>query len=864
MDQESEKKSISFHLIRLMSLIIIWMLVLTSAAILSDQKYIAIVSLIVSVVCLGLFIFWAKQLRQLLVNIFQNVDEYTQRIEESESRFQVIFNHTFQFIGLLSKTGALIEANEAALNAAGVDHDSVKGKLFWETVWWQHSNELQNLLRDAVNDAAEGKFVRFEATHPTPDGDILYIDFSLKPVTNAQGQVVQLIAEGRDVTERKKAEHDLTVREQDYLNLLDELPYNIARFDANARMMFVNKRVEQLFGVKREDLLGKALGEIIEPSTHMDNMMLKGMVQQAFSTGEVNSVEMDWETILGKRIIDVKHYPEFDHQGNVISVLGVARDITEEKVAQYQISLLSFAMDNIADAVFLMGEGDPYFHYVNEAAARKLGYSRAELTNGMGVFDIDPDFTQADWNAFLQTLIKHGQVQFEARHQTKDGRIFPVLIMANYFEYDGKIFNLTICPDITERKHNEQELEKHQNHLEELVAERTAALLKARDAAESANKAKSTFLANMSHELRTPLNVILGYAQLLEQEGLSSELHEEVLAIHEAGDHLLTLINDVLDLAKLEAGKVDLDIKVVNVRDFLQLVASLINVKAVEKQLVFEQKISDDLPKWIYADQGALRQVLLNLLSNAVKFTHSGKILLSAECVDKNDEVTIKFEVSDSGVGIPDEMLETIFSPFEQAGGKEQQKQGTGLGLAISSQLVQKMASEINVESVEGQGSRFWFNVRFKYNHEDGTVDLTSEKKQPKGYQGQQKQVLIVDDVDTNRRVLVALLKPLGFDVIEAINGQQSIEFAMQFKPDLIVMDQVMPEMSGIEAIRKIQQQRDAQSIPIIMLSANASGADSEQALNAGAKAFLSKPINTDLLLQTMAELMALEWQYDN
>lgn len=381
---------------------------------------------------------------------------------------------------------------------------------------------------------------------------------------------------------------------------------------------------------------------------------------------------------------------------------------------------------------------------------------------------------------------------------------------------------------------------------------------RAKVAAEMANQAKSRFLANMSHELRTPLNGILGYAQILLRDDTLSERQSAGLrVIQQSGEQLLTLINDILDFAKIEAGKQELDLTDIPLAKFLRIIAEIISVKAEQKRLVFICNTAPDLPSGIRADEKRLRQALLNLLANAVKFTDHGQVSLD---VRFSPPTRLRFEVQDTGIGISEDQLESIFQPFEQGGEAQRRLGGTGLGLAISQRFVRLMGGDIRVESRIGQGSTFWFELDLPV--VEAEMAAAPAEVVVIGYQGARKKVLVVDDVAENRALLVDMLGQIGFEMVEAENGSEGLEKAQTLRPDLILMDIVMPEMDGLEATRLLRQLPAQMEVPIIAISASTSGGDKESSLAAGANAFQPKPIDFGILLPQIASLLKLNWTY--
>ena len=446
--------------------------------------------------------------------------------------------------------------------------------------------------------------------------------------------------------------------------------------------------------------------------------------------------------------------------------------------------------------------------------------------------------------------------------------------------------------------------------------------IKARIAAETANRAKSEFLANMSHELRTPLNGILGYAQILQKDHhVTSEQRNKVNIIQRSGEHLLTLINDILDISKIEAQRMELTLADFNLPDMLDSIADLFRVRTKQKNISFVYEVVSDLPVGVHGDEKRLRQILLNLLGNAAKFTDKGGISLKVGIVPISNptslgidgasqsvgtetsiininetpiineipainetpiineipiinetptingrssaqEVTIRFQIEDTGIGMPPDVLEEIFHPFRQVGDRRRMTEGTGLGLAISRSLVEMMGSQLHVNSMVGVGSCFWMELTLPELADFSPAPQRVEENVI-GYKGERRRVLVVDDKWENRSLLVSMLLPLGFDLLEAVDGLDCLSKMVKFKPDMILMDLRMPMMDGFETTRRIRTMPGGRGVAIVAISASAFAYNREESLQAGADDFIAKPFRVEKLLECLRTLLCLEWIYD-
>ena len=412
-----------------------------------------------------------------------------------------------------------------------------------------------------------------------------------------------------------------------------------------------------------------------------------------------------------------------------------------------------------------------------------------------------------------------------------------------------------------------EQLASEFNRMTVKLAESYRDLEAKKDYANAANQAKSEFLANMSHELRTPLNGILGYAQILGRSKVIPEKERHgVNIIHQCGSHLLTLINDVLDLSKIEARKLELTPKAIHLPSFLQGVVEICRVRSDQKGIDFIYQPDPNLPTGIETDEKRLRQVLLNLLGNAIKFTNQGSITLKVEAIESNATMPLprlKFQVIDTGVGIASDQVNKLFQAFEQVGDRKRQSEGTGLGLAISQRIVQLMGGEIQVESQLGVGSTFYFEVALPIATDWAQKSSVKDGRTIIGYEGASRHILIVDDRWENRSVLVNLLEPIGFTFTEAENGQAGLEKAREKLPDLIVTDLAMPIMDGFELLKQLRNSQELKRLKVLVSSASVAQIDQQMSIEAGGDDFLTKPVDAEELLMLVAKHLQLTWKYD-
>ena len=494
---------------------------------------------------------------------------------------------------------------------------------------------------------------------------------------------------------------------------------------------------------------------------------------------------------------------------------------------------LTAIIDNTADSIVVLQDGRVL--QLNRAAESMFGMSNAQAADQPG----EALLADFDWNPGAVPGLAR-----DALARSLDGRSIPVEVSLNPVTSGTGSLVVLVIRDATLRR----EAERH--------------LIAARDAAESARATQAAFLANISHELRTPLNGILGFAQILRRDKPLTERQARGLKIiEESGQHLLMLINDVLDLARIDEARLELYPIEVDLPAFLQVVCDIIRVKAEEKSLSFVYEAAPGLPAAVFIDEKRLRQVLLNLLSNAIKFSDAGQVTLRAGPVQPaagGAAGGLRFEVEDEGIGMNEAQLARLFQPFAQVAELQRREGGAGLGLTISRQLVRLMGGDIQVHSREGQGSIFWFEIEAPTL--PAPVNAPPEGDTRIGYEGERRRILVVDDVQQDRAMLCDAVGTMGFEVAAASNGEEALTVAAHFHPDLIVMDLMMPVMDGYEATRRLRLLPEGAAVRIIAMSANSTPEAETRSRAVGANAFIGKPVEPSRLLDAIAAVLPLTW----
>ncbi len=698
-----------------------------------------------------------------------------------------------------------------------------------------------------------------------------------QPLLNKLGKTLQLCREAERA--RVQLEGDLAQaledaeRERTFLRtLLATIPDLVWVKDPDGIYLACNPRFGRLYGTSPAQIVGRRDTDFVDAALAAF-FREKDLAAIAAGRPTTNEEWLSFADDGSRGLFETIKSPMRDASGNLQGVLGIAREITtfretedalrasEVELSQYRNELellvaertrdLAEANDRLGETEFAMAQAGIAIHkvdadtgqflYVNEQAAEMLGYRPEEML-AMRVQDISPDFG-ANGTSFAQLTAQiraEGGARFDDLNRHRDGHLIPVNVRLHFMpaaagQPDRYVVFLT---DISLHKAAEE------------------ALRQARDIAEAATRAKSAFLANMSHEIRTPMNAILGSVHLLERAGLPAEAGGHLHKIEQAGRHLLGVINNILDLSKIEAGRLELESQPLRVCALLAEVASLLEDRVAEKGLLLERDTCQELPP-VLGDATRLKQILINFANNAVKFTAAGRVGLRVRLVESTPEdLLIRFEVSDTGIGIAPELLAGLFVPFVQADSSTTRRfGGTGLGLAISRQLAMLMGGEAGAESREGVGSTFWFTARLRRDIQADEVEsppLTEDAEQRLKQAFMGARVLLVDDEPINRDVASFMLEDVGLIVDTAADGLEAVERAAAENYALILMDMQMPRLDGLGATAAIRAQAGGGQVPILAMTANAFAEDRARCLAAGMNDFITKPVEPAVLYRVL------------
>ncbi|WP_374481495.1 PAS domain S-box protein [Zoogloea sp.] len=782
----------------------------------------------------------------------------------SEARFRQVWDSSVEGLLVVRPDGEMLLVNPALAHMFGYTEGELLGQpvdmLVPDVVRAAHRTHRERY--HLAPEQAQVLMARRSLRGCRKDGSEFAIELSLSSL-NIDG-VAHVLASISDVTERSLAEELLKASERRLRLALDAARAGSWEWFVASNNNFWSDELWALYGLEPQSVTPsyEAWQQIVHPA---DRVPLKALVADASARGE--RFEAEWRVNLPddqppRWLLSIGQ-PVRDDEGRVRSYIGIVIDVSARRLAEEKRrdsdAMLATILDNVGAYIYIK-DTEYRYTYANRAVCGLFGVGREEVCGHTDEVYFDAP-TARSLRDNDRRVIEGGE-RIEIEETNVDGRSGEahsyISIKLPLRREDGRIYALCgISTDITERKCAEQELQRYRQNLESTVAARTRELLQAKEAAESANRAKSAFLANMSHEIRTPLNAVLGMARIMQREGVSPTQAEQLGKIDSAAQHLLGVINDILDLSKIEAEKFILEEGEFALDGVAANVASMVHDRTTAKglRLVVE---AESLPCLVRGDSTRFTQALLNLVSNAVKFTEAGTILISLRVeARQGNALQVRAEVRDSGIGIPRDVLGKLFRPFEQGDTSTTRRYGgTGLGLAITRRLAELMGGEAGVASDVGVGSTFWFTawlgVGRSIQHGLPEVDNGGSAESVLNTEYAGAHILLVEDEPVNQEVAKLFLFDAGLDVAVAGNGAVAVEMAAGSSFDLILMDMQMPEMDGLEATRRIRALPAYRQVPIIAMTANAFAEDRAQCMAAGMDDFLSKPVDPDRLFSTI------------
>jgi PAS domain S-box-containing protein len=683
-------------------------------------------------------------------------------------------------------------------------------------------------------------------------GEIRWLQCNNILELNEFSQPVKIFTTLQDITKTKS----LLAEKQLWADAFQYCAHGIAIDDPESRRIIsCNPAFANLLGFNsHEDVGGIPILSLYDPeqrekiSAHIAYADKHGNVgfQSAYRRKDGSTVEAQID------LVSVKD--AFNH---TIYRVATIQDISERIKSEEQLHKLTNAVEQSPEAIIIT-DSNGTIEYVNKAFSDNSGYRPDEVIGNKPSLLKSDKTPLSTYSTLWKTLSKGYSWKGEFINKRKDGseyvdfaKISPIR------QTDGKITHyVSIQEDITHKKRLAKELDHYRFRLEEMVASRTQELIAARAQAESANKAKSAFLANMSHEIRTPMNAIIGLSYLLQKTRLSAEQKSHLQQIDSSAEHLLSVINDILDLSKIEAGEMKLEETDFNLQSLFEHISSILSGQVKSKGIPLQFDCGD-APVLLCGDPTRLRQALINYTANALKFTEKGSVWVRVKLLEEtNSGLMLRFEVQDTGIGIAPDKLSMLFEAFCQTDSSTTRKYGgTGLGLAITRYIANAMGGEAGVESVLGQGSVFWFTAKLRkgkqLDHPDIVSGISNAKELLIQYYSDTK-LLLVEDNLINRVVALSILQNAGMSVDTAENGQVALKKISSEQYDLILMDMMMPEMDGISATRTIRLFPGFENLPIIAMTANAFNEDRLACVAAGMNDYIVKPVVPDLLYEKL------------
>jgi len=810
--------------------------------------------------------------KEELVSLVNEQTKELAKLQNGTNKFKSFFNSSINGRYKSTPDGKFIEVNTALVDMLGYETEEELLEIDIISQLYFDSNDRESSFE--VQDSEDIKMYHFRKKN----GTSIWVEDYVKSIRDEAGNIIHYEGILKDVSERKKRKVLLKISEEGYKihelkdfnefimnelgQLIDTTNFYIAFFNENRETISIpfiaGEDADEEFpiGKSMTGYLIKKGKPLFVKSKEYKRLIDSGTIELIGTFPKVwLGVPLSVNDKVMGAIVVQSYNDEGAYQLADVELLefvsshislAVQRKKIEQEIAVSK-QVLRKVLDNIPIKVFWK-DRDSKFLGCNKSSLKEMNIENEEDVIGKSDFDFHEKEDAKKYRDDEDAIMRSGVPKLNYQEtQIKKGKehIYITSKLPFYDEKDNVIGLVGTSDDITEQKEIEVKLKK------------------AIEEANAANLSKSTFLSNMSHEIRTPMNAILGYSQLLQDDDNLTKVQQENLrTINRSGEHLLELINDILDMSKIEAGRVSLKQTDFSFIELLKEVEQLFKLKAEQKHIEFSFKLDEKIPKAIVADESKIKQVIINLIGNALKFTSTGFVKVTVE-TGTNNLMFVK--VKDSGKGILKEEQETVFKPFEQAQKGAAVKGGTGLGLAISKKLASLMEGDIEVESELGNGAEFIFSFNYLEGEESKLEEnievLKVEALSPemKGFK-----VAIVDDRFENRDILFKKLDPLGFATQMAENGQEAVDLYKEWKPDIILMDVVMPVMDGVEATRQILEIAGDHDVKIFVVSASALESEQKEIMELGATIFIKKPVKFDELLAEMHDKAGVQFIYQN
>lgn len=792
------------------------------------------------------------------------------KLAQSQEKYRSLIDSADASIIMFDRNGYHLYINEIGAGFLNLPADKIVGRNVTEMLRPEQARSILSNL-EQVYSSNEGMAVE-ECIEV--GGTSRWFRTSIQPVRDHFGKPYAVLVYATDITERRKAEEEM----RKFRTIADMANYGIALAGMDGTMLYCNNAFAGMHGWDVSEVIGRNLSMF-----HSEEQMIRvgETIQLLQKNGQFTAEEV-WRTrkdgsvfpsLMNAMIIMENNQPQFmsataiditdlkeseqkvrDLNANLEIKIAertfqlaetnnyLLKEIEERKLIQEALSKKTSELEtffNVALDLLCIADTSGNFIKLNKAWSDILGYSSGDLENRQFLEFVHPDDLQPTLDAMSQLSDQHPILDFTNRYRTKDGTY-------RYIEWHSvPVGNLIYAAarDITGRIRNEEDLRN------------------ARREAERANLAKSEFLSRMSHELRTPMNSILGFAQLLEMGALNSGQKKGVNHILRSGKHLLELINEVLDIARIEAGRISLSLEPVQLSGVIREMIDTVQIIAAEYRISVELTETDDARRCVKADRQRLKQILLNLLNNAIKYNRKGgSVRIRADVMPGQvaEEVPIRISVTDTGHGISEEDLPKLFTPFERIGAEKTETEGTGLGLAVVKKLVEIMGGNIGVASIPGEGSTFWFEFMMvedqleHYKNGAAVANATSVNNDKKGC------ILYIEDNGPNIELVQEILETSRPEIrlVTTMYGKQAVEFAIEFKPGLILLDLNLPDMHGSEVLKNLLSEAKTKEIPVVVISADALLDQVEKLRRAGARDYLTKPLDVIHFLETVDQYL--------